>query len=91
MMPLRRMRVQFQQRHNPPIWAAYYEPPGKVTCYCHADTLIEMMKKIADYYADRGECLPLRVEERLAEHLRPNERYVGLSEAGRAALERSEG
>lgn len=91
MMPLRRMRVQFLLWHNPPCWAAYYELPGKVTCYCHADTLIEMMKKIADYYAGRGEHPPLRVEERLAKHLRPNERYGGLTEAGRAALGRSEG
>ncbi len=90
MTPLRRMRLQFQPWRNPPCWAAYYAPPGKATCYCQADTLIEMMGKIADYYAGRGGCSPLRVEERLAKHLRPNERYVGLTEAGRAALERGE-
>jgi hypothetical protein len=79
MNPLRRMRIQYHGWHNPPVWAAYYEPPGRSACYCHARSLEEMWANIEAYFAGRGEIQPLRVEDRLMKHLRPNERYVGLT------------
>lgn len=77
-MPLRRMRVRYLPFHNPPIWEASYEPPGKFACYCHAKDLEEMMEKLGSYYAGKGTIRPLRIEERLARYLRSNERYVGI-------------
>lgn len=79
--PMRRIRVKFDPLHNPPVWASYYEPPGRLACYCHAQSLDEMMIKLSEYFAGRGECPPLRVQENLMQYLQPNERNVGLSPA----------
>lgn len=80
MNPLRRMRVTYLAWHNPPVWASYFEPPGRPACYCHAPSLEEMWGMVKDYFAGKGEVQPLRVEDRLMKHLRPNERRVGLTE-----------
>jgi hypothetical protein len=79
MNPLRRMRITYHAWHNPPVWASYYEPPGRTACYCHASSLEEMWGKMKDYFAGNGEVQPLRVDDRLMKYLRPNERYVGLT------------
>lgn len=64
MAVLRRMRVRYLPFHNPPVWAASFEPPGKSTCYCHAATLSEMMRKLNDYFTGTATLKPLYVEER---------------------------
>lgn len=61
---VRRMRVQFHGWHHPPVWASYYEPPGRSACYVHADSLPQMMNLLALYFAGKGLIQPLRVEAR---------------------------
>lgn len=61
--PLRRIRVRFFAQHNPPVWAAFYEPPGRVACYCHASSLDAMWVLLRDYFEGRGFCQPMRVDE----------------------------
>ena len=73
MNPLRRMRVRLFSCHNPPVWAAYFEPPGRSSCYCHAPTLDAMWKELAVYYAGKGYCPPQRVEDRLMQFFRPSD------------------
>ncbi len=67
---IRRMRVQYLNWHNPPLWAAYYEPPGSMACYCHATTLDEMWLSLKLYFEGRGYCQPLRIEKRFESVLR---------------------
>jgi hypothetical protein len=58
--PVRRIRVQYFSYHNPPVWAAYYEPPGMRACLCHALTIEDMWLILREYFATA----PLRVDTR---------------------------
>lgn len=73
MNPLRRMRVRFFAEHTPKVWAAYYEPPGRAACYCHAPTLEAMWKELEAYFAGHGLIPPLRVEDRLMPYFQPSD------------------
>jgi hypothetical protein len=63
-LPLRRIRVRYFPQHIPPVWEAMYEPPGRVACYCHADSLEAMCEKLRDYFEGRGAIEPLHIERR---------------------------
>lgn len=69
MPTLRRMRVRYLPFHNPPVWSASFDPPGKSTCYCHAATLAEMLDKLKDYFTGAADLKPLYVEERFKRFL----------------------
>lgn len=71
---LRRMRITYRRDHNPPVWAAYYEPPGRSACYCQATTLEMMWVMLRDYFCGDGFIKPLYVEPRLMKHLTEKER-----------------
>lgn len=63
---IRRMRVLYFNWGNPPVWAAYYEPPGRPGCYIWTDTLDEMWGELRKYFTGEGLIQPLRVEQRFA-------------------------
>lgn len=71
--PVRRIRVKHFHDHNPPVWASYYEPPGRAACYCWAPTLEEMWRSLEDYFNGKGEVPPQRVEDRLMRFLEPGD------------------
>lgn len=71
---IRRMRIIFRGDHRPPVWAAYYEPPGRATCYCHAPNLEMMWSMLCDYFRGDGLIKPLHVEHRLMQYLTEKER-----------------
>lgn len=69
--PVRRIRVRFRPDHNPKCWAAYYEPPGRAACYCHAPTLPQMWEALRDYFSGNGVIPPQRVGDRFMRFLPP--------------------
>lgn len=48
----RRIRVKYlwYKTRGSARWGAFYEPPGRVVCYCEAYTLAEMWVKLAEYF-----------------------------------------
>jgi hypothetical protein len=71
---VRRMRVTYRGDHNPPVWAAYYEPPGRSACYCHAETLEMMWAMLCDYFRGNGLIPPLCVQPHMMKYVTDKEK-----------------
>lgn len=71
---LRRMRVTYRGDHIPPVWAAYYEPPGRSYCYCQTQTLEMMWEMLCDYFRGNGLIPPLYVQPSMMKHLTAKEK-----------------